>query len=179
MNVQQSLNVWARTTPVRTAANEDWYLMASAEAQSHASTPRQLLRLHAGIQASKDSDPPASAVDVMGAIEDLWVRLAVKGAIRVLDAGQERVTVSIEWPENCNGDATETRELMRVATSASTYRWKEGGRSGAIAEAVAWDGQTGYVDLAPWNAIMRGPEGEAVAWALQTLVARLRIGSQP
>jgi hypothetical protein len=34
-------------------------------------------------------------MDVMGAIKDLWVRLAAKGAIRVLGDGQDRVIVSI------------------------------------------------------------------------------------
>lgn len=100
-------------------------------------------------------------MDVMGAIKDLWVRLAAKGAIRVLGDGQDRVTVSIAWPENCTGDPQDTRELMRVATSASTYRWNEGGRSGSLAEAVAWDGQIGYIHLTPWHSILRWPEGDS------------------
>lgn len=105
---------WARTTPVKVAANADWYGMASAEENTHVQIPQLLLRLDA--LPPWGDDTSAIAVDVMGSIEDLWARLAARGAIRVLSNDKDRVKVSIKWPENCHVELHDTRELMNAAT---------------------------------------------------------------
>jgi hypothetical protein len=54
-------------------------------------------------------DLSVAAVDIMGSVEDLWLRLAAKGAIRVLVDAEDRVTVCIAWSEHCHADPQEAR----------------------------------------------------------------------
>jgi hypothetical protein len=147
------------------AANEDDFISSPA-APSGASwkDPMQLRVVY-----------PADIPEVLSAVEDLWLRIARHHAVRTAvlrdESTGERLVM---FRFNGDGSDSECCQLLAAATSYESYWWRQDESKGSLVSDIQWEGNTLAIELTLMNQIRRWPEGDAVDWAMQSLLQRVR-----
>lgn len=148
---------------IRVAANDDGFGQRWVARLPSPGIPRALVRLPVRTSPVAEDHLRGTALDAMTAIEDLWLRLAAHGVLRLVDHDPDRVTVTIGGSSNSHAETPETRELVAVATRPSTYRWCEDGRTGSWVEYIEQGAETNtaLIHLTSRSSILRWPDGDA------------------
>jgi hypothetical protein len=105
--------------------------------------------------------------EVMGATEDLWLRMVVvHDAMTGDDLLLVRSLTEVMDAEGC--------QLLEAMQDGMRYQWSQNGTTGSLVSAIRPIGNTVVVELTPTKQLRRWPDGEAAQWALQSHVHRIQ-----
>jgi hypothetical protein len=131
--------------------------------------------------ASRTSKPavrvlyPADLGEVMGVLEDLWLRMARHPALHlavVEDPATEQSTVLIRV--DGEGMSSEALQLLDAASHTGNYLWSQGGNKGSLVSDLHWIGSTLVIELTPLHQMRRWPIGDSLVLAMQALLQRVK-----
>jgi hypothetical protein len=113
--------------------------------------------------------------EVMGALEDLWLRMVRHPAIRLTVqsdtlTGESMVLIRVA----AQGLDREGCHLLGAASDMGSYRWSQSGSKGSLVSDVHWIGSTLVIELTPLHQMRRWPLGDALVPAMQALLQRVK-----
>lgn len=112
--------------------------------------------------------------EVLSVVEDLWVRIARHSAVRstvLMDAATGGQLVLFRF--DADSRDAEICQLLAEACACESYWWRQDGVKGSLVSDIQWAGSTLVVELVSLNKMQRWPDGDAVQWAVQSLLNRL------
>jgi hypothetical protein len=123
----------------------------------------------------QSGDCAADMGEVMGALEDLWLRTVRHPAIRLTVqadtwTGESMVLIRVA----AQGLDREGCHLLGAASDMSSYQWSQGGSKGSLVSDVHWIGSTLVLELTSLHQIRRWPLGDAMVAAMQSLLQRVK-----
>ena len=118
---------------------------------------------------------PADIGEVLGAAEDLWLRIANQPEVHgpVLSTASTGARLVI-FRFDANGRHPECCQLLAAASSGDSYLWSQDGSRGSLVSDVQWQGNALVIELTAARQMRRWPEGEAVDWQVQALLNRMQ-----
>jgi hypothetical protein len=119
---------------------------------------------------------PADMGEVMGVLEDLWLRMARHPAIK-LSVLEEPLTQQSTLLVRLDGNGMdgEVFQLLEAAAHPGNYLWSQCGKKGSLVSDVRWIGSTLVIELAPQHQMQCWPVGDSLVLALQALLQRLKL----
>jgi len=73
-----------------------------------------------------------------------------------------------------DGRDSECCQLLAAASIQESYGWRQDGGHGCLVSDIQWAGDTLLIELTAASRMQRWPEGEAVEWAVQGLLQRVK-----
>jgi hypothetical protein len=73
-----------------------------------------------------------------------------------------------------DGRDNECCQLSAAASIQESYGWRQGGSNGSLVSDIQWAGDTLLIELTSSGRMQRWPEGDAVEWAVQVLLQRVK-----
>ena len=118
---------------------------------------------------------PADIGEALSVVEDLWLRIARHPAVRstvLTDASTQECIVMFR-PTGVVRDS-ECCQLLAAASIHESYGWRQDGGHGSLVSDIQWAGDTLLIELTSAGRMRRWPEGDAVEWAVQGLLQRVK-----
>jgi hypothetical protein len=118
---------------------------------------------------------PADIGEALSVVEDLWLRIARHPAVRstvLTDASTQECIVMFR--PTGGGRDSECCQLLAAASIQESYGWRQDGGHGSLVSDIQWAGDTLLIELTSPSRMQRWPEGEAVEWAVQRLLQRVK-----
>jgi hypothetical protein len=118
---------------------------------------------------------PADIGEALSVVEDLWLRIARHPAVRstvLTDASTQECIVMFR--PTSDGRDSECCQLLAAASIQESYGWRQDGGHGSLASDIQWAGDTLLIELTSASRMRRWPEGDAVEWAVQGLLQRVK-----
>ncbi len=118
---------------------------------------------------------PADIGEALSVIEDLWLRIARHPAVRstvLTDASTQECIVMFR--PTGGGRDSECCQLLAAASIQESYGWRQDGGHGSLVSDIQWAGDTLLIELTSASRMQRWPEGDAVEWAVQGLLQRVK-----
>ena len=118
---------------------------------------------------------PADIGEALSVVEDLWLRIARHPAVRstVLTDVSTQECIVMFRPTG-DGRDSECCQLLAAASIQESYGWRQDGGHGSLVSDIQWAGDTLLIELTSAGRMQRWPEGEAVEWAVQRLLQRVK-----
>ena len=118
---------------------------------------------------------PADIGEALSVVEDLWLRIARHPAVRstVLTEASTQERIVMFRPTGAGRDS-ECCQLLAAASIQESYGWRQDGVHGSLVSDIQWAGDTLLIELTSASRMQRWPEGEAVEWAVQGLLQRVK-----
>jgi len=118
---------------------------------------------------------PADIGEALSVVEDLWLRIARHPAVRstvLTDVSTQECIVMIRP----TGDVRDSEccQLLAAASIQESYGWRQDGGHGSLVSEIQWAGDTLLIELTSPSRMRRWPEGDAVEWAVQGLLQRVK-----
>lgn len=119
---------------------------------------------------------PADMGEVMGVLEDLWLRMARHPAMQ-LAVLEDRLTQQSTLLVRLEGSGMdgEVFQLLEAAAHPGNYLWSQGGKKGSLLSDMRWIGSTLVIEFAPQHQMQYWPVGDSLVLALQALLQRLKL----
>ena len=122
---------------------------------------------------------PADIGEALSVVEDLWLRIARHPAVRstvLTDASTQECIVMFRRTGNGKGNDRDSEccQLLAAASIQESYGWRQDGGHGSLVSDIQWAGDTLLIELTSADRMQRWPEGEAVEWAVQGLLQRVK-----
>jgi hypothetical protein len=117
---------------------------------------------------------PADIGEVMGAAEDLWLRIARHASMRVVVVRDPMTGDKLLLLRSLTDAMDEEGcQLLEAAKDGARYQWRQNGVTGSLVSAIRSVGSTVVMELTSVKQLGRWPDGDAVEWALQSLLHRI------
>ena len=118
---------------------------------------------------------PADIGEALSVVEDLWLRIARHPAVRstvLTDASTQECIVMFR--PTGDGRDSECCQLLAAASIQESYGWRQDGGHGSLVSDTQWAGDTLLIELTSPSRMRRWPEGDAVEWAVQGVLQRVK-----
>lgn len=117
---------------------------------------------------------PTDIADTLSAVEDLWLRTARHPSLRVVVVRDAMAGDNLLLVRSLTEDLDEEAiHLLNAVKNGARYQWRQNGTTGSLVSDIRLIDSTVVVELTPLKQLRRWPDGDAMEWALQSLLNRL------